>query len=119
MSDVVYLIRDLPFVSKVRETAEQLGVAVQGVRTADALMAAAPGARLVILDLRQQEAMRALELLAADPVTRVITTVGFIDHERTDVMDDARAMGCGRVVAKGQLVGELPKLIAAARPPAS
>ena len=44
-------------------------------------------------------------------------TVGFIDHERTDVMDAARAAGCADVMAKGQFANALPKLLAAAQNP--
>ena len=39
-------------------------------------------------------------------------TVGFIDHEKTDVMDAARAKGCTDVMAKGQFANALPKLLA-------
>ena len=38
--------------------------------------------------------------------------VGFIDHEKTDVMDAARAKGCSDVMAKGQFANALPKLLA-------
>ena len=43
--------------------------------------------------------------------------VGFIDHERTDVLDAARAAGCADVMAKGQFANVLPKLLAAAQNP--
>jgi len=115
MADVVHLIRDLLFVSKLREAAEPLGTEVQGTRTAEACVEAARGARLVVLDLRLPEALRALELLAAAPETAGVRSVGFVDHERTDVMETARALGCGRVLAKGQLAAELPRLVAEAR----
>lgn len=117
MADVVYLIRDLLFVSKVREAAERLGVAVQGTRDADACAAAARDARLVVVDLRLPDALRALELLAAAPETAGVRAVGFVDHERTDVMETARALGCARVLAKGQLAAELPVLLGEARQP--
>ena len=39
-------------------------------------------------------------------------SVAFIDHERTDVMDAARAKGVGQVMAKGQFATALPKLLA-------
>jgi hypothetical protein len=43
--------------------------------------------------------------------------VAFIDHERTDVMDAARAKGAGQVMAKGQFANALPKLLAGLTPP--
>ena len=48
---VLYVVRDLLFVSKIREAAEPLGVAVTGVRDVETLATAARGVRLVILDL--------------------------------------------------------------------
>ena len=53
-------------------------------------------------------ALAALEALPVAPVR----TVGFIDHEKTDVMDAARAKGCSDVMAKGQFANALPKLLA-------
>jgi DNA-binding NarL/FixJ family response regulator len=112
MADVVYLIQDMLFTSKIREVAKQTGVSVQGVRDPAALVAAATGgARLVIVDLRLPTAADALARLAADPATSAIPSVGFVDHEKTDVMDEARARGCGQVMAKGQFANALPKLL--------
>jgi len=112
MADVVYLIQDMLFTSKVREVAKQVGVTVQGTRDVAALAAAAgAGAKLVLLDLRLPIAAEALARLGSDPVTRAIPSVGFIDHEKTDVMDAARAHGA-EVMAKGQFANALPKLLA-------
>jgi len=111
MPHVVHLIRDLLFVSKLREAAEPLGLDVRGTRDADACAAAARGAALVVLDLRQPEGLRALERLAADPETAGVRSIGFVDHERLDVMETAKALGCGQVVAKGQLAVELGRAL--------
>jgi hypothetical protein len=114
MADVVYLVRDMLFSSKIRETAAQLGLEARGAPDPAALAQAAAGARLVIVDLRLERALEALDALAADPALAAIASVGFVDHERTDVMDAARARGCKRVLAKGQFSKELPALL---RPP--
>jgi len=108
---VVYVVRDLLFVSKIREAAEPLGVALTGVRDVETLPLAAHGARLVVLDLGLPTAMRALELLASDPVTAGIATVGFVGHERTDVIETARALGCGQVMAKGEFAAKLGAIL--------
>ena len=111
---VVYVVRDLLFVSKIREAAEATGVAVQGVRDVETLPGVARSARLVIVDLAAPQALRALELLAADPATAAVPTVGFVGHERTDVMETARALGCGQVLAKGEFATKLGGLLRAA-----
>jgi CheY-like chemotaxis protein len=112
VADVVHFIQDMLFTSKLREVAKQTGVAVQAAREPAALVAAAREAKLVILDLRLPRALEALDALAADPAASAVAKVGFIDHEKTDVMDAARARGCTEVMAKGQFANALPKLLA-------
>jgi CheY-like chemotaxis protein len=112
---VLYVVRDLVFVSKMREAAEGLGVALEGVRDVERLPGAARGARLVVLDLGLPQALRALELLAAHPETAAIPTIGFVGHERRDVMETARALGCGQVMAKGEFAARLSALLGEAR----
>jgi hypothetical protein len=106
MADVAYLIQDMLFSSKVREAAKASGLSVQAAREPAAFAEAARGAKLAIVDLRLPSAMQALEAVGAG--TR---TVAFIDHEKTDVMDAARAHGA-EVMAKGQFSNTLPKLLA-------
>jgi hypothetical protein len=108
---LLYVVRDLVFVSKIREAAGALGVPTAAVRDVETLPEAAKGARLVVVDLALPQAMRALELLAAHPDTAGVATVGFVGHERLDVMETARALGCGRVMAKGEFAAKLPSLV--------
>ena len=107
MADVVYLINDMLFSSKLREVAKQVGVTFQATRDPAAFAAAAREAKLAIVDLRLPIAIEALAA-ARGAVAR---TVGFVEHERTDVMDAARAQGCTDVMAKGQFANALPKLL--------
>ena len=113
MADVLTFVRDMMFTSKIREVARQLGVTVASIKDPAALPAAGPETRLVILDLRLPEALPLLALLASSASHQGLKTIGFIDHERTDVMDAARAAGCSDVMAKGQFSNQLPKLLAA------
>lgn len=120
MADVVYLVQDMLFTSKIREVAKQVGVTVQSTRDpAGVVAAAAAGAKLIVVDLRLPAALEALAALAADPVARTVPSVGFIDHEKTDVMDAATARGCGKVMAKGQFANALPRLLGDLLPPAA
>ena len=111
MADVVYFIRDMLFTSKLREVATQLGVKVQGAPDPAAFARAAQGAKLAIIDLRLERANEALDALAADPSLRGLQRVGFVDHEKSDVMDAARARGCQKVLSKGQFSRDLPSLL--------
>jgi len=86
MAPVVYLVRDLVFVSKIREAAARLGLEVERAADASGLHAAAREAKLVIVDLRLPEAIEALQRLAADPLTARVRAVGFVDHEQVEAM---------------------------------
>jgi hypothetical protein len=107
MAKLVYLVQDLLFVSKIRETARQVGVQTESISDPAELPRAARAAQLVIVDLRRPDAIAILETLP-----REVPKVGFIDHERVDVMDAARERGC-RPYAKGKFSSELPHLLAA------
>ena len=118
MADVVYLVQDMLFASKIREVAKQVGLTIQSTRDAAAIVtAAAAGAKLVIVDLRLPVALDALAALAADPSAREVPSVAFIDHEKTDVMDAATSRGCAQVMAKGQFANALPRLLGGLVPP--
>jgi CheY-like chemotaxis protein len=112
LADVVYFVRDMLFTSKIREVARQVGASVEAARDPQAIAQAARGARLVILDLRLPNALEALDQLKQDPALSAVSTVGFVDHEKVDVMDAARARGCSQVMAKGQFATALPRLLA-------
>ena len=113
MADVVYMISDMLFSSKLREAAKATGVSVQAAREPTAWAVAAAEAKLAIVDLRMPTALAALDALRmAMPAQTLRSIIGFIDHERTDVMDEARAKGCTDVMAKGQFANALPKLLA-------
>jgi hypothetical protein len=105
MAAVVYLVSDLLFTSKFRESALQLGLDVQAVRGPGEVAGATAGARVFIVDLRRPDALDALEAAASGA-----RRIGFIDHERTDVMEAARSRGCV-ALAKGKFSTELPRLL--------
>jgi CheY-like chemotaxis protein len=112
MAPVVYLVRDLVFVSKIHETATRLGLEVERAADAAALHTAAREAKLVIVDLRLPEAVDALARLASDPATARVRAVGFVDHQQVEAM---AARVRGTVLAKGRFASELPSLLAGCR----
>jgi CheY-like chemotaxis protein len=119
LADVVYLVQDMMFTSKIREAAKPFGLTWQGVREPSGLLASAVGAKLIIVDLRLPTALEALRMLAAEPGVAAIPSVGFVEHERTEVMEAARASGCSDVMAKGQFANALPRLMASLVAPPS
>jgi CheY-like chemotaxis protein len=111
MAAIVYLVRDLFFVGKIRDAAERLGVEVRRAAGPAEAQEAARGAALVILDLRLPEALDVLDGLAGDAATATIPSVGFIDHENVETMRVATERGCGTVLSKRRFSLELPELL--------
>lgn len=100
----VAAVPDLFFQSKISGTANQLGVTVRFAQTKEALLAqAADGARLVLVDLAAAglEPVDLIARLKADPATRELPVVAFANHERSDLMEAARAAGCDEVLTRG------------------
>ena len=114
MAALVYLVDDLFFVARIRETAAALGLDATSARDPESMVATAREAKLVILDLRRPDALRALDLLAADPTACLVRSLGFIDHENVEGMDAARRHGCGMVLSKRKFASDLPALLASA-----
>jgi CheY-like chemotaxis protein len=110
---VIAVAADLVFGSRIRGTAEQLGVSVEFARSADALFEKAPGARLILLDLdaRWVEPGTLIAALKEDPATAAVPVVAFVSHVRTDAIDAARTAGADRVVPRSVFVRELPALL--------
>jgi hypothetical protein len=67
MAALVYLVDDLFFAAKIRETAAALGLEAASARDPESAVVSARDAKLVIVDLRRSDALRTLDLLAADP----------------------------------------------------
>ena len=106
---IVYWVQDLLFTSKIRETARTLGQPVEAARDVAQLVAAAPKATLMILDLRRPGALDAISSIKLASAT--VKIVGFVDHEAVDTFDKARALGCV-TLAKGKFSSDLPTLLA-------
>jgi len=115
MPQLVALMDDLMFLSRIREAARGTAVEVKSVRGAAELVAAARGnARLVVVDADTTRVpwRDALVALRADPEGRDIEVIAFLGHERADLAEAARASGASRVMARGAFVRELPRLVA-------
>jgi DNA-binding NarL/FixJ family response regulator len=116
MACVIAFMDDLMFLSRVREAAKAAGVEVRSARKLPDLLAAAPEARLVLVDLDSQRlpTADALRALKADAALAGIPVVGFFSHVHVERARDAEAAGCSRVLARSAFVKELPDLLRAA-----
>ena len=115
MADVLALIDDLFFQSKLMETARQVGVPVRVVSNGDALVqaAAAQPPALVLVDLNARQG--ALDGLARLCAAGAAPVVAFLSHVQTDLAAQARAAGCNEVLPRSQFTANLPEILRRAK----
>jgi DNA-binding NtrC family response regulator len=117
MPNLVALVDDLMFLSRIREAARAAGASVETVRGASDLVAAARAdARLVLVDADSERLpwRDALAALRALPELDTLSVVAFLGHTSADRAEAARAAGATRVLARSAFVKELPALAARA-----
>jgi 2-keto-3-deoxy-6-phosphogluconate aldolase len=76
------------------------------VGQADELVGAAEGADLVLVDLRRPGALEAVTAMAATGTA----TIGFGSHVDRELLEAARAAGCGQVLARSAFFHRLAEL---------
>jgi len=112
---VIAVVDDLFFASKIRGTAEQLGVAVKFARTADALAEAARRdlPALIICDLHSQKVdpNKLAKLLKADEHLRSIPLVGFFSHVQTELQREAEQAGFDQVLPRSAFTKHLSEIL--------
>jgi CheY-like chemotaxis protein len=122
MPQVIALVDDLLFLSRIREAGSRAGVEVRAVRGASDLVSAARhGGRLVLVDADSERLpwRAAVAALRAEPALGALPVIAFVSHVRADRAEAARDAGASRVLARSAFVKELPELVSqAAHPPA-
>jgi CheY-like chemotaxis protein len=113
---IIVVVEDLLFLSKIQQTAQMLGIAIEVVNpvTAEERARTQP-VSAVILDLNHR-AGGTLELVRAlktQSVTRGIPITGFLSHVQADLAAGARVAGCDRVLARSTMAQRLPELLQA------
>lgn len=116
---VIAAVDDMFFASKIRATAEHLGVAVHLAKsTADVLAAAkAREPALIIADLHGQkyDPFTLAEQLKADECTRKVPLIGFFSHVQTALQHKAVSAGYDRVMPRSAFTRQLPQILGDAR----
>jgi len=112
---ILAVLDDLMFSSKIKTTANQLGVPLVFARSSDSALAemrkAAPS--LVILDLNNPRT-NPLGIVAAmkgDPALAEIPTVGYASHVQVDVINAARQAGVGEVLPRSAFAAQLADIL--------
>jgi hypothetical protein len=103
---VLALVRDLMFVSRIQSTAAATGVAVRVIRDPAAI--ATEAGSLLLADLNLPGA---LESAAAWRRSTGSAVVGFVSHVDADTIARARQSGLDRVMARSGFVPALPEIL--------
>ncbi len=112
---VIAVVDDLFFASKIRGTAEQLGVAVSFPRGLAELIKAALSdpPSLIICDLHSQkiDAMELAKRLKADDRLRSIQLLGFFSHVQTELQRQAKEAGYDQVLPRSAFAKNLSEIL--------
>ena len=112
---VIAVVEDLFFASKIRGTAEQLGVSVSFPRRADALieLVLRDQPALIICDLHSQkiDPIELAKQLKADERLCSIPLLGFFSHVQTELQHHAEQAGFDRVMPRSAFTKRLAELL--------
>ena len=120
MQNVIAVVDDLFFASKIRGTAEQVGTRVRFVRSiADAVAKARDEApALIIADLNAGccDVLELARVLKGDESLAGVPLLGFFSHIQTELHQAAIAAGYDRVMPRSAFTKNLAQILAADYP---
>lgn len=112
---VIAAVDDMFFASKIRASAEHLGIAVSFPRSAETLLAQARSLlpALIIFDLHSQrfEPFVTAPALKADKDLRSVPLVGFFSHVQTDLQRRATDAGFDQVMPRSSFTRHLAEIL--------
>lgn len=112
---VLSVVDDLMFRSRISTAAKAVGVrhivATSPEAAIERARAERPDLILFDLDSGRTHPMDVLQKLAADTELANIPTLGFVSHVHTHLIQEARSLGIGRVMARSAFVMELDSLL--------
>lgn len=116
---ILFICADLLWATRIKSTAESVGVAARPVRTLEMLEArlADSPVHALVVDLEAGDAgIGLIERLRGDGASdaeRAITVLAFGPHVMTELFERARAAGADRAVARGGFSAQLPQILKA------
>ena len=119
MPRIIAAIGDLMFRSKVDEAAKALNIQITYVRDAseviEQLRMGTPGLMILDLNAAKLHPLDTLLTLRQNAAFEAIPIVGYAGHVQTELMEQARQLGCSSVLTNGQFAAQLPELLKSAR----
>jgi PleD family two-component response regulator len=112
---VVAIVDDMFFASKIRATAEALGVEISFPRTKDAALIKTREfkPRVVLIDLHNQrfDPVEFITELKADDELKQIPTLGFFSHVQVELQRKASAAGIDQVIPRSVFARDLAAIL--------
>jgi len=111
---ILTVVDDLIFLSKIQQTAHQVGVPVEPVDPSKAVERITEFlVHSIILDLnhRSGTAVELARTIKTNPATRHVKVMGFLSHVQSDLAAAARAAGCDFVMPRSAFSQQLPQLL--------
>jgi CheY-like chemotaxis protein len=112
---VLAAVADMFFASKIRATAESLGLKITFVRNEQALMDALENHKpeLVVVDLESTNIdpfTIAKRIKGEEP--QEVSLLGFCSHVMTELQEQARGAGYDRILPRSAFTNKLPEILA-------
>jgi CheY-like chemotaxis protein len=111
---ILVVVDDIFFLSKIQQTACQMGLLVEAIEPAKVKERATEiSAHSVILDLnhRSGTAIDVARDIKGNPATSHVQVMGFLSHVQTDLAVAAHEAGCDVVLARSAFAQQLPQLL--------
>lgn len=111
---ILVVVEDLIFLSKIRQTAQESGVAVESVeinKVAERLPVSSTCAVILDLNHRSGHALETARALKSGDQASKIHVVGFLSHVQADLAREARQTGIDQVLARSAFAAQLPELL--------
>ena len=110
---ILAVVDDLLFLSKIQQTAQLLGIAVEPAQPEDLPEALATVPKAILIDLNHWsgKALEVLRALKSHSTTKDIAVVGFVSHVQNELIAAARDAGCDIVLARSAFASQLPSLL--------
>jgi PleD family two-component response regulator len=112
---VIAAVDDMFFASKIRATAEHLGLDVRFAKSVETVMETAHAElpSLIIADLHSGKCnpFNLAEQLKADEQLRAVPLVGFFSHVQTALRERAEASGFDRIMPRSAFSKYLPEIL--------
>jgi CheY-like chemotaxis protein len=113
--NIIAIVDDLFFASKIRGTAEQVGVPVSFPRTIESALDAAKETEpaLIICDLNSQriDPIELARTLKGTKAAKRIELLGFFSHVQTELQQAAQQAGFDRVIPRSLFAKSLTQIL--------